>query len=209
MFESFETLLGLFLLVSFIAIIKPSLFHRFYKGLTRKKAALGFVLLFVTLNVSSLVYNNGGFTEQAAESAAQRASERAAADEAKKAEAERKKAEETAVLEALAKITITGRITKNSIGTPELRVSIKNGTDKTIDALWFQTFFSNNFGDPVGQWNRAIEEPFNGEVQDIIKPGATLSNGHWNLAVYESATKLSQPVVMRVHFTDGTELVRP
>lgn len=93
-------------------------------------------------------------------------------------------------------------ISKDSIGTPILHVTLKNKTAKTIDAIELQAFFFNNFDEPVGKFGVKNSEPFGAGLQEKIGPNATYS-ADWNLAVYENATKVKNAQVLRVHFTDG------
>jgi hypothetical protein len=78
----------------------------------------------------------------------QQKAEQEAAQARLKAEHDAAQAQLQAYTDVATKIAFTGSIEKNSIGTPELHIDIKNGTDKTIDALVFETHFTNNFGDP-------------------------------------------------------------
>lgn len=202
MYDVFNFVLGLALLVSFIAIIKPSLFHKYKKDLNRKHSAILFGCLILVSVISTSIYEGSGMAEADQQLAQERA--------AQKAEQQAKEQEENAaILEELNKIQLSGEIKQNSIGTPEIHMSVTNGTDKTIDAFTFETYFSNNFGDPVGEWGRAVKEPYRGQSQKTIAPGQTVYTLQWNLAVYESTTKMTEPKLLRVHFTDGTELINP
>lgn len=96
----------------------------------------------------------------------------------------------------------SAKIVDDSIGTPILHISIKNKTAKTIDAIDIEAYFSNNYDEPIGQWNTKKEDPFHGTIQEKIAPNGTFSS-QYNLAVYETATKVKSARIMRVHFTDG------
>lgn len=96
-------------------------------------------------------------------------------------------------------------IKEDIIGTPEWHVTIKNNTDKTIDGVIVQGFFKNNFDEPVGQFNSKSAEAFRGQIQETIKPGASFP-AVYNLAVYDSTTKVENISVVKVHFTDGSTI---
>lgn len=95
------------------------------------------------------------------------------------------------------------KIVENSIGTPELYITVKNNGTKTIDAFTFAADLYNNFDEQLGEWNRRSNEPYLGLSQDIIKPGAT-NQGGYNLTLYDQTTKAKNPRIIKVHFTDGT-----
>lgn len=95
------------------------------------------------------------------------------------------------------------KIVENSIGTPELYITVKNNGTKTIDAFTFAADLYNNFDEQLGEWNRGSNEPYLGLSQDVIQPGAT-NQGRYNLTLYDQATKAKNPRIIKVHFTDGT-----
>lgn len=97
---------------------------------------------------------------------------------------------------------VSSKITKDSIGTPILNISIKNNSKKTIDAVDTESYFFNNYDEPIGKWGSKNEEAFNGGAQEKIAPNSVKSF-QWNLAVYENATKVKNSRITRIHFTDG------
>lgn len=97
---------------------------------------------------------------------------------------------------------VSSKITQDTIGTPILNVTIKNKSNKTIDAVNVEAYFLNNYDEPIGKWNVKIEEPFGGTIQEKITPNGTYT-AQWNLAVYDNATKVKSTRIMKVHFTDG------
>lgn len=105
---------------------------------------------------------------------------------------------------ALSSLTIvSSKITNNVIGTPELHVTVKNISDKTVDAFKVAVDLYNNFDQPISEFNSNRNKSFVGISQDVIKPGAN-NQSVFNLAVFDQATKLKNPRIIQVHFTDGT-----
>lgn len=100
---------------------------------------------------------------------------------------------------------ISEKIANDSIGTPILKVTVKNTSKKTIDAMTIMTSFLNNYDEPVGKFGARDKDYFAGLIQEKIAPGSTYSS-EWNLAVYETATKATGTEIYKVHFTDGTTL---
>lgn len=205
MYSFIQAMLGFAIMISIVAIIKPSLFHKIYGKLNRKHALAIFVGIFIVMNFTPLTdkVNEGAKREETVTN--QQKTER---DAAAKVETDHKHAEREAKLEFLSKIKLTQTIVDNVIGTPELHVTAKNGTDKTIDGLEFHTSFQNNFGEPVGKWGTTKEDIFTAQSQEIIKPGKT-AELEWNLTLYEATTKAAPPIIDRVHFTDGTAVEMP
>lgn len=212
MYELIQALIGLAVFTSIIAIIKPSLFHKLYGKLNRKHALAIFVGLVVFVNVAPFMKTIDEGAKRSEQQTAQRMAEQEVVDQAKakekQAEIDRKNIEQAAAVETLKKITLTHSIAKNSIGTPELHVSVKNGTDRTIDGLELHTSFQNNFGEPVGKWGSAQESVFSGQSQEIIRPGKVVTL-EWNLTLYEATTKAAPPIIDRIHFSDGTTIENP
>lgn len=197
-------LLGI--LVSIVLLVKPNFFH---KKLTRKKVGLGLLGFFLLLVVIPTSPEQKARNEALrAEQEAQRQTELAAQSAEEQAQAEQEAAEEQAeeakraMLDSL--ITSTS-IYDDAIGTPNLRINFKNTSEKTIDGIEAIVYLRNNFDEPVGEWNRKVDEPLTVRTQDTIVPGGTNSST-WNLALYDSATKVYATRVIRVHFTDGTEV---
>jgi hypothetical protein len=99
---------------------------------------------------------------------------------------------------------VSSKIVDDSIGTPNLYITVKNTSNKTIDALEVDAYLFDNFDEPAGEFGRGSNLII-GTYQEKIAPGASYT-GQWNLAVYEMATKVKDLKVRRVHFTDGTLL---
>lgn len=108
---------------------------------------------------------------------------------------------------AMDAFVVSSGIYQDSIGTPNLKLVLKNDLEKTVDGIEVKMYFTDNFDEPVGQWSRSTTEAFIAQSQETIEPGATRS-AYWNLAVYDRATKITNLKVIRVHFTDGTEITR-
>lgn len=126
-------------------------------------------------------------------------------DPVSKAANEQKTKDDAAKQELLKKIELRPIIVDNSIGTPELHVTVRNGTNKTIDGIDLSAYFYNNFDEPIGKWNTKSSDAFIGTSSERISAGVSDSL-LWNLAVYEQATKVKNVTVYRVHFTDGTSI---
>jgi hypothetical protein len=209
MYGLVQALFGFLFVLSIIALIKPSLFHRFYKNLSRKHAGIALVAVLIIINSGLGDFIDKGSTKETQESiriqAEQQAARQAEAEQAR-AEQERKEQEKTANQVLLAKIVITPSLEKNVINVMELTASIKNGTDKTIDGIEFYAYFANNFDEPVGEWGKRSEDPMKASAQEIIQPGKTIRGLTWTALAYNNATKVSKVVIDRVHFTDGTTI---
>ena len=98
---------------------------------------------------------------------------------------------------------VSTKIEKDILDTPNLVVSLKNNTDKTIDGINIESRFLNNFNEPV----TGLEfdnEPFGGTSQQIIEAGQT-AEFQWMLVFYDGATKVDNFKITRVHFTDGED----
>ncbi len=91
-------------------------------------------------------------------------------------------------------------VVENSIGTPDLNVTFKNKSKKTIDALDMEGYVFNAYDEPaerIGDDNR-----FLARIQEKITPGQSYS-ASFNLFSYKFAKKIKLPLVTRLHFTDG------
>jgi hypothetical protein len=209
MYGLVQALFGFLFVLSIIALIKPSLFHRFYKNLSRKHAGIALVAVLIIINSGLGDFIDKGSTRETQESiriqAEQQAARQAEAEQAR-AERERKEQELAANKALLEKIIITPSLEKNVINVMELTANIKNGTDKTIDGIEFYAYFANNFDEPVGEWGKRSEDPMKASAQEIIQPGKTIRGLTWTALAYDNATKVSKVVIDRVHFTDGTTI---
>ncbi len=93
----------------------------------------------------------------------------------------------------------------NNTGTPELYVAFKNISQKTIDAVDFSVELLNNYNEPTGQFNYSkseIDNIFSGIIQEKINPDQ-MYVATFNLFSFEQATKVKNPIITRLHLTDG------
>lgn len=102
---------------------------------------------------------------------------------------------------------VSTSIYQDSIGTPNLKMVLKNTSEKTIDGIEVMMGFTNNFDEPVAKWKQGNTSLFIAQTQETIAPGETRT-GSWNLAAYEAATKVTNVRVYRVHYSDGTTMER-
>lgn len=124
-------------------------------------------------------------------------------------------AEQKAVIEAeklatnalLDSFIVSAKIENNSIGIPELHMVVKNTSEKTMDGIEITTSFYNNFDEPAGEWGDSNDNSLLVRSQDVIAPGDS-EPMYWNLTAFSGATKITKAKVIRVHYTDGTEITR-
>lgn len=214
MYGFIQALFGFLAFLALIAIIKPSLFHRFYKNLNRKHAALAFVVIVIVINSGiGKIVERGDLKEQqeATKLQADRDAVAQVADAQHKAENDRLQAEkdakrvaEEAKQAVFKQIVVNASVVKNIINVNEVHADIKNGTDKAIDGVDLYFYLTNNFGEPVGQWAMKADDPLAATSQETIQPGKTVRSLSWTALGYETASKVSKVVVDRIHFTDGT-----
>ena len=102
---------------------------------------------------------------------------------------------------------VSTSIYSDSIGTPNLKMTLKNTSELTIDGIEVMMGFTNNFDEPVTRLNQGSTSLYIAQSQETIVPGETWT-GSWNLALYESATKITNVRVYRVHYSDGTTMER-
>ncbi len=102
---------------------------------------------------------------------------------------------------------VSTSIYQDSIGTPNLKMVLKNTSEKTIDGIEVMMSFTNNFDEPVTKFNQRSTSLFIAQSQETIAPGKS-STGSWNLAAYESATKVTNVRAYRVHYSDGSTMER-
>ena len=98
-------------------------------------------------------------------------------------------------------------IENNIIGTPELHITVKNTSDKAIDGIEIWASFYNNFDEPAGEWGDSSDNTLLVRSQQVIEAGDSKTL-YWNLAAYESATRVTNVRVYRVHYSDGTTMER-
>jgi len=95
-------------------------------------------------------------------------------------------------------------IRRNSIGTPELSVSCKNNSDKTIDAFTVSFYCYDNFNNPVNKYGYGGNAlPAIAQVK--ISSGGTHDGNYywWTAYGYENTTKY-KAYITEIHFTDNT-----
>ena len=110
-------------------------------------------------------------------------------------------------MEALAQAQlINPTIQMDSIGDPELHVTVKNASSKAIDGIVISGSFKNNFGEPVTSFGDT--DGFHANDQTTMQPGASKTDT-WSLFGYTNATKISDIKVVRIHFIDGTNVQDP
>jgi hypothetical protein len=97
-------------------------------------------------------------------------------------------------------------IQQNIIDQPELHVTVKNTTKKSIDGIVIEATFKNNFGDTITNWSN--NKIFHGNAQETIPAGGSKSLT-WSLIQFSNATKVDTARIVRVHFTDGTDVSDP
>lgn len=103
---------------------------------------------------------------------------------------------------------VSTSVKKNSAGTPEATVIVKNTSKKTIDAFTIRILCFNNYNNPVNHYLYDTNV-YNGIDQLKINPGETSGYGtHWSLFGYDNTTKI-KVVLNDVHFTDNTIWVNP
>jgi hypothetical protein len=84
-------------------------------------------------------------------------------------------------------VCITGcSIRNNSIGWPELRVSIVNTTNEEVEAFEFEAECFNSFAEPVKDLNGS--HVFRGSSQSSLKPNSE-SNMQWQLSLHRNTAK--------------------
>ena len=96
----------------------------------------------------------------------------------------------------------SSKIEEDSIGMSNLVVSVKNNTEKIVDAITVKADLFNNFDEPA---NGFTDNKFSGMSQEKINPGAT-GSFQWSVYEYNGATKVKNIIIDRAHFTDGEDL---
>lgn len=102
-------------------------------------------------------------------------------------------------------ITITSYyIRDNSIGNPTVSLSIKNNTDKAVDAYTARFYMYDNFNERVNHY-LYDDNVYLGICQETIKANGTLNgrNYYWTPYGYENTTKFIA-IITEVHFTDNS-----
>ena len=95
-------------------------------------------------------------------------------------------------------------VEKNSAGTPEAHVIVKNISDKEIDAYKVYLHCFNAFDEPVNYYLHG-QNVFSGIAQDeILKPEEeSCEYQYWSLFGYDTTKKITVEIT-EVHFVDGT-----
>lgn len=97
----------------------------------------------------------------------------------------------------------TIKLGNNSIGTPEIRLVIKNIGDKPIDAFNFIAECYDNYGDRV--FGYSYNDNFKGTYQGengVIKAGKISSSITWDLYGFDMTTKV-RVALIKCHEKDG------
>jgi hypothetical protein len=98
-------------------------------------------------------------------------------------------------------VPLRSRVRENSIGTPELQVTVRNETDDTIDAFRFMATCFNEFDElQLGRIRRQTE--FHGYSDDTVRPHQERSLGWWALYDFPLCSRATI-VITEVHFTSG------
>ncbi len=92
-------------------------------------------------------------------------------------------------------------VSKNSIGTPQVNITVKNSTGKDIDGLKVQVLGINNFGEFVNA-NISGDSYFYGYSQQTITNGSTKTLT-WSMYLFDSTTS-TWTNIYELHFTDGS-----
>jgi|GEM_PF-2239058 len=101
-------------------------------------------------------------------------------------------------------VMVSAIMDENSIGTPEIHLTIRNVSKKVIDGFEFAVDLYDNYDRPVYHYRIASDgNTFRGISQDKISPGGQ-GQWYWPLYGYDLATKYKDLRIRSVHFTDGT-----
>lgn len=92
-------------------------------------------------------------------------------------------------------------VTEDTIGTPIANVTVKNTSQKTVDAFKVTIKTFNNFGEPVKGF--LTDNSYDGISQDEKVLPNTTSDASWTLYNYDTTKKI-EAEVYQVHFTDGS-----
>lgn len=100
-------------------------------------------------------------------------------------------------------------VQKNSIGTPELRLSVENVSNKDIVAFEFTAKLYDSFDRPVYRVGTK-NNTFKGIVQELISSGEESWEDPWgfftwNLVLYDNTTKAKNIIITKVKYKDGSE----
>lgn len=125
---------------------------------------------------------------------------------AKKADEEKAAAEKKAHEEAIKPPVTLNKVTvkPNSIGAPEVNLSMTNHSGKTIDAYKILIYAYDNYGTQLQAFGFG-KDAFSGISQDPIGDDETTSpSRYWTLNGFDNGRKFVVRL-MSIHFSDGTE----
>lgn len=99
---------------------------------------------------------------------------------------------------------VSATMDENSIGTPEIHLTIRNVSKKVVDGFEFSVDLFDNYDRPVYHYRIADDgNTYNGINQDKIWSGGQ-GSWYWTLYGFDLATKYKNLRVRSVHFTDGS-----
>jgi hypothetical protein len=127
-----------------------------------------------------------------------------------KADVEKKAAEYAQQIQAAAEEAkrppvdiVAVNMTQNSIGTPEINLTIRNRSGKTIDGFQFAVDLYDNYDRAVNHYRSSSDgNTYGGISQEAIHPGGQ-ADWVWTLYGFDLATKYKNLRIRSVHFTDG------
>lgn len=93
-------------------------------------------------------------------------------------------------------------LSRNSINIPEVTITLRNKSGKTVDGVRMKIFCFNNFDEPVRGLGSNRNE-YMAILQEVAAPGENLQ-GTWTLHGYDNTTKTNVKI-LDVHFTDGSK----
>jgi hypothetical protein len=93
------------------------------------------------------------------------------------------------------------KLSKNIIQSNEITIIYKNESNKNIDAITFSVACYNNFNEPVNG-SYVTGNIFSGICQSKLKAGEREKNT-WTMYLFDNTTKVSTPIITKVHFIDG------
>jgi len=125
---------------------------------------------------------------------------------AKKAEEEKEAAIKKAHEEAIKPPVTLNQVTikPNSIGEPQINLSMTNHSGKTIDAFKILVYAYDNYGTKLKAFGFG-DDAFHGISQDPIGDGETTSpSRYWTLNGFDNGRKFVVRL-MSLHFSDGSQ----
>jgi hypothetical protein len=99
---------------------------------------------------------------------------------------------------------VAAEMGENSIGTPEINLTLRNVSRKVIDGFEFSVDLYDNYDRPVYRYRVSSDgNTFGGISQDKIQPGGR-AYWTWTMYGFDLATKHKNFRIRSVHFTDGS-----